>query len=147
MTTFYCLRFETVPTWRARSPYLYHPGRGWPVIPRSLGSLFVASYDSQGYGGGVGPRLHTGYESESYVTTDAQSASLFWNKAPIWGLRPDFYNCQTVVSLLIWGALSDERTGLSFTIAAGSRQHSHSCFLAPLGPITIFLFFPDLYAF
>jgi hypothetical protein len=30
-------------------------------------------------------------ESESYVTTDAQSASLSWYKAPIWGLRPDFY--------------------------------------------------------
>jgi hypothetical protein len=26
----------------------------------------------------------------------------------------------------MWGALSDERTGLSFTIAAGSRQSSHS---------------------
>jgi hypothetical protein len=25
---FYCLRFETPPTWRARSPYLYPPGRG-----------------------------------------------------------------------------------------------------------------------
>jgi hypothetical protein len=34
--------------------------------------------------------------SQSYVTTDGQSASLSWNKAPIWGLRPDFYYCQTV---------------------------------------------------
>jgi hypothetical protein len=25
MTTFYCLRFETPPTWRVRSPYLYLP--------------------------------------------------------------------------------------------------------------------------
>jgi hypothetical protein len=33
-------------------------------------------------------------ESESYVTTDRQSASLPWNKAPIWSLRPDFYYCQ-----------------------------------------------------
>jgi hypothetical protein len=33
-------------------------------------------------------------ESESYVTTDGQSVSLSWNKAPIWGLRPDFYYCQ-----------------------------------------------------
>jgi hypothetical protein len=32
-------------------------------------------------------------ESESYVTTDCQSASLSWNKAPIWGLRPDLYYC------------------------------------------------------
>jgi hypothetical protein len=30
MTIFYCLRFEIPPTWRARSPYLYHPGTGWP---------------------------------------------------------------------------------------------------------------------
>jgi hypothetical protein len=30
MTIFYCLRFETSPTWRARSPYLYPPGTGWP---------------------------------------------------------------------------------------------------------------------
>jgi hypothetical protein len=29
--------------------------------------------------------------TESYVTTDGQSASLSWYKAPVWGLRPDFY--------------------------------------------------------
>jgi hypothetical protein len=28
-------------------------------ISQALGSLFVASYDSQGYGGGIRPRLHT----------------------------------------------------------------------------------------
>jgi hypothetical protein len=36
-----------------------------------------------------------------------QSASLAWNKAPIWGLRPDLYYCQTVAGLLVCGALSD----------------------------------------
>jgi hypothetical protein len=70
-------------------------------------------------------------ECESYVTTDSQSASLSWNKAPIWGLRPDFYYRQTVAGLLIWGALSHERTGLSFTIAAGPSQRSHSRVRAP----------------
>jgi hypothetical protein len=30
MTTFYCLIFEAPPNWRARSPYLYRPGTGWP---------------------------------------------------------------------------------------------------------------------
>jgi hypothetical protein len=30
MTIFYCLKFETPKTWRARSPYLYPPGTGWP---------------------------------------------------------------------------------------------------------------------
>jgi hypothetical protein len=64
-------------------------------------------------------------ESESYVTTDGQSASLSWNKAPFWGLRPDLYYCLTVAGLLIWGALSDELSGLSFTIPAGPRQRRH----------------------
>jgi hypothetical protein len=76
-------------------------------------------------------------ESESYVTTDGQSASLSWFKAPIRGLRPDFY-CRTeygirlTVTLLIpWGALSDERTGLSFVCAAGPCQRSLSRVLVP----------------
>jgi hypothetical protein len=54
-----------------------------------------------------------------------QPASLSWNKAPIWGLRPDLDYCQTFAGFLIWGVLSDERTGLSFTIAVGPRQRSH----------------------
>jgi hypothetical protein len=64
--------------------------------------------------------------SQSYVTTDGQSASLSWCQAPIWGLRPDFYYCQTDAGLLMWDAFSGERTGLPFTIAAGPRQGSHS---------------------
>jgi hypothetical protein len=64
-------------------------------------------------------------ESESYITTDGQSASLPWNKGPVWCLRPDFYYCQTVAGLLMWGALSVERTSMSFIIAPGPRQRSH----------------------
>jgi hypothetical protein len=64
-------------------------------------------------------------ERKSYITTDGQSASLSWNKAPVWGLRPELYYCQTVAGLLMWGALSDERTGLSFTTAPGPHQGSH----------------------
>jgi hypothetical protein len=56
------------------------------------------------------------YLSLSLVTTDCQSASLSWKKAPIWGLRPNSYYCQTVAGFLIWGALSDERTSLSFKL-------------------------------
>jgi hypothetical protein len=51
-------------------------------------------------------------QSKSYVTTDGQLPSLSWCQAPIWGLRLDFYYCQTVADFLVWGALSDERTGL-----------------------------------
>jgi hypothetical protein len=32
------------------------------LYPRALGSLFITSYDSQGYGGGILIRLHTGRE-------------------------------------------------------------------------------------
>jgi uncharacterized membrane protein YeiH len=32
------------------------------LYPRALGSPFVASYDSQGYGGGILIRLHTGQQ-------------------------------------------------------------------------------------
>jgi hypothetical protein len=55
------------------------------------------------------------------VTTDGQSVSLSWNKAPIWDFRPCLYSCLTVVGFLMWGALSDERTGLSF--ASHSQQY------------------------
>jgi hypothetical protein len=60
------------------------------------------------------------------VTTDGQSASLSWCQTPNWGPRAEFYYCQTVAGLLMWGPLSDERTDLLLTIAAGSRQCSHS---------------------
>jgi hypothetical protein len=57
------LRFETPPTWRARSPYLYPPGTGWASYThRHWIPVFVPSYDSQGYGGGIRPRLQAGYQ-------------------------------------------------------------------------------------
>jgi hypothetical protein len=65
-------------------------------------------------------------KSQSYITTDGQPASLSWNKARIWGLRPDLDYCLTVARFLVWGALSDERTGLPFAIAAGPCQRSLS---------------------
>jgi hypothetical protein len=93
-----------------------------------------------------GPILSTELaESESYVTTDGQSASLSWYKTPIRGLRPDFffrseYEMRLTVTFLIpWVALSDERTGLSFVYAAGPCQRSLSRVLVPwdLRPILL----------
>jgi hypothetical protein len=54
------------PTWQTRSRTPDRSG-GRPATNRlSYGaafflSHFVASYDSQGHGGGIRPRLHTGY--------------------------------------------------------------------------------------
>jgi hypothetical protein len=59
-TIFYWLRFKTLQTWRARSPYLYPPGTGWPSyrVPFS-----VASYDSQGLQRRYSNRLYMGIPS------------------------------------------------------------------------------------
>jgi hypothetical protein len=67
----------------------------------------------------------------SILCYDRQSVSLSANTAPIWGLRPDFYYCQTVAGLLMWGALSIEMTDVSFTVTAGPRQRSHSQIRVP----------------
>jgi hypothetical protein len=59
MTTFYCHRFETLSNWRARSPYLYPPGTGGPVIPPGIGFAFHRLLRLEGYGGVIRPHLHT----------------------------------------------------------------------------------------
>jgi hypothetical protein len=43
-------------------------------------------------------------ESESYITTDSQLTSLSWNKAPIWGLRPDIYLSLTITAQFLWAS-------------------------------------------
>jgi hypothetical protein len=49
------------PTWRARSPvFISLRNSEAQLYPQALDSLFVASNDSQGYGGGIRTRLHTG---------------------------------------------------------------------------------------
>jgi hypothetical protein len=35
---------------------------------------------------------------------------------PLWDLRPDITSCLKVAVLFLWGALSDERTGLQFAV-------------------------------
>jgi hypothetical protein len=75
--------------------------------------------------------------SRSYVTSDGQSASLSWNKAPIWGLRPDFYYYLSVAVLFMWGVLSDERTGscLQLLLVSPAQPFSGQ---SPVGLPTIF---------
>jgi hypothetical protein len=52
----------------------------------------------------LGTQLLAESESESYITTDSQSASLSWNKAPTWGLRPDIYLSLTITALFLWAS-------------------------------------------
>jgi hypothetical protein len=75
-----------------------------PPILRWRGNVFIVLLSNQ--------------SNQSYVTTEVSQLVCL--------LRPDFYYCQTVAGLLMWGALSEKRAGLPFTIAAGLRQRSHS---------------------
>jgi hypothetical protein len=61
-------------------------------------------------------------EMRSYqndATTDGQSASSLLDT------NPDACYCQTTASSSLWGALSGQPIGLSFTTAVGLRQRSH----------------------
>jgi hypothetical protein len=88
-TIFYCLRFETF--------------------------LFVASYDSQGHGGGIRPRLHTGEKLQVSVSFAVK---------PHLGLMTRYLLLFDSYSLVLWAALSDERTDLCFVYAAGPCQRN-----------------------
>jgi hypothetical protein len=113
-TVFYCLRFETL--------------------------LFVAFYDSQGHGGGIRPRLHTGCGTVSLSLMLRPTVSrpvCLGIKHPtgacdhIFFFRTEYGIRLAVTFLIPWGALSDERTGLSFVCASGPCQRSLSRVLVP----------------
>jgi hypothetical protein len=55
----YCLIWDS-PKLESQTPLFISPGnRVAQLYPRALGSLYVASYDSQGYGGSILTRVHT----------------------------------------------------------------------------------------
>jgi hypothetical protein len=77
-------------------PCIYIPQeQGGPVIPPDTEfPFFVISYNSQGYGEGIRPRLNTGLQwvrSRNHYKADDHSASLCWCEVPIWDLRPFFF--------------------------------------------------------
>jgi hypothetical protein len=49
--------------------------QGGPITPPDTGFLFVASYYSQDYGGGIRPRLHTGYPTKSSLRPGYHSSA------------------------------------------------------------------------
>jgi hypothetical protein len=59
-------------------------------------------------------------QSQSHIATDGQAVSKSWCRAPS-GAHDQIYVYYylTITVLLLWGALADERTGLSFVYAAG----------------------------
>jgi hypothetical protein len=69
-------------------------------------------------------------QSQSHIATDGQSISKSWYRAPF-GAHDQIFICLRVTFLFPCGALSDERTGLSFVCAAGPCQRSLSRVLVP----------------
>jgi hypothetical protein len=54
-------RIRDSPNLEGQDPVFISPRiRVDQLYPQSLGSFFITSYESQGYGGGIRPRLHTG---------------------------------------------------------------------------------------
>jgi hypothetical protein len=61
-------------------------------------------------------------QSQRYITTDGQSASKSWCRAPSGAHDQIFITVWQLRSCFMWGALSDERMGLSFVYATGPCQ-------------------------
>jgi hypothetical protein len=66
-TIFYCLIWDSSNLEGQVRIFISPRNRVAQLYPRALGSLFVASYDSLGYGGGILTRLHTGFIFENSV--------------------------------------------------------------------------------
>jgi hypothetical protein len=89
MIIFYCLRFETSPTWRGRSPYLYPPGTGWPSYtprhwvpfssPPSTRRDTVEVFEA------------TSTRGVNFTTGGLPPISLCWRQAP-WDSRPEYFS-------------------------------------------------------
>jgi hypothetical protein len=111
MTTFYCLRYETPQTWWARSPYSYPPGTEYTLrhwVPFS-------------------PPPSTRSLSLSLMLRPTVSRPICLGiKHPSGAYDQIFITCVTVTVLFLWGALSDEKSGLSFLCAAGPCQRNLS---------------------
>jgi hypothetical protein len=77
-------------------------------------------------------------ESESYVTTDGQAASLSWSKAPIWGLRPDLYYLCDSYGLVLVGRPLWREVGSVFWMCCWPLPAQSFSGPSPLGLATIF---------
>jgi hypothetical protein len=96
---FYCLKFEALPTWITRSPYLYPPGIGWSSCTPTHWVLFSSPPTTSRARVEVFELASTAFlKSKSYF--DWRSISKSWCRAPsgahyqifitLWELRSCF---------------------------------------------------------
>jgi hypothetical protein len=109
MIIFYCRGFETPPTWRARSSYLYPTGTWWPSYTLRHWAPF--------------PSLPTTRRATVEVFEPTSTRVISSNQVKV---TLQLTVSRIVTVLFLCGALSDERTGLSFVYAAGHHQRSLS---------------------
>jgi hypothetical protein len=108
-------------------PHIFIPlEMGGSVISPGSGTLFVAYYDSQGYGEGVRKRLHVGSQYKSGLCYDRLSVG-----QPVLVSSKDLRPKTKFLTLsgscwFVDVERSDGKTSLSFTNAAGPRQRSHT---------------------
>jgi hypothetical protein len=91
-----------------------------PITMLTVSSETVFSYDSQGLRWKYSNPPPHGVRNvcQSHIATDGQSVSMSWCRAQIWDFWPEiifvyFYFFWKLQSCHFWGALSDERSGLS----------------------------------
>jgi hypothetical protein len=77
-------------------------------------------------------KLDSTITSQSHIATDGQSVNKSCYRAPSGAHDQIFITVWQLRSCFLWGALSDERTGLSLIYAAGSCQSSLSWVRVPL---------------
>jgi hypothetical protein len=95
-TIFYCLIWDS-PNLEGQVPVFISPrNRVAQLYPRALGSLFVTSYDSQGYGGVILTRVEL---SLSYGRRSVDHSS--WYRAPFWSPWPDFILIHSLVTIAL----------------------------------------------
>jgi hypothetical protein len=91
MAIFYCLRFETPSTWRARSRYLYPAGRCPSYASRHLIPFSSPPTTRRATMEVFEPASTRGPQSQSYFTTGGlPSISSSWHQAS-WGSQPQIF--------------------------------------------------------
>jgi hypothetical protein len=95
LITIFCLRFEILPTWRARSLYLYPPETGWPSYNLSHWVPFSSP-----------PTTPRATVEVDFITAQNQNPPTQFIEYPI----KNFKNCVQMLSVDIrLRAISEER--------------------------------------
>jgi hypothetical protein len=104
MATSYCLISDSL-NMKGQVPVFISPmNKLAHLYLRALGSLLIASCDSQGYGGGILTRLRIYYfgQSQSHVTTDGQSVIQYLlMSSHLWFSWPDVSYCLTITVMYL----------------------------------------------